>query len=76
MSVFKKQQPEPEDRQKERRRRLLTLLGLYLEDLLLISGCVCFTAAAALRWGAAGGLAVCGVCLTAFSVLIARAGRR
>lgn len=60
----------------ERRKKALALLGLYLDDLLLVSGGVCFTAAAALRWGAAAALAVCGGCLVAFSILIARAGRR
>lgn len=64
------------EEKKERRRKALALLGLYLDDLLLVSGGVCFTAAAALRWGAAEALAVCGVCLAAFSVLIAKAGRR
>ncbi len=65
----------PEERA-ERRKKLLALLGLYLDDLLMFSGGVCFTAAAALRWGAAGGLAVGGGCLMVFSVLVARAGRR
>ena len=60
----------------ERRKKALALLGLYLDDLLLVSGGVCFTAAAALRWGAAEALAVCGGCLAVFSFLIARAGRR
>lgn len=65
----------PEERA-ERRRKLLALLGIYLDDLFLISGCACFTAAAALRWGAAGALAVGGGCLIVLSVLTARAGRR
>jgi len=65
----------PEERA-ERRKKLLALLGKYLDDLFLVSGCACFTAAAALRWGAAEALAVGGGCLIALSVLIARAGRR
>ncbi len=65
----------PEERA-ERWRKLLALLGQYLDDLLLILGCVCFTAASSLRWGAAGGLAMCGGCLTVLSILVARAGRR
>ncbi len=64
------------EKRAERRRKLLALLGKYLDDLFLISGCACFTAAAALRWGAVGGLAVGGGCLIVLSVLIARAGRR
>ena len=51
-------------------------LGLYLDDLLMVSGGVCFVSAAALRWGAAAGLATAGGCLVLFSVLVARAGRR
>lgn len=65
----------PEERA-ERWKKLLALLGKYLDDLFLISGCACFTAAAALRWGVVGGLAVGGGCLIALSVLTARAGRR
>ncbi len=60
----------------QRRKQVLSLLGLYLDDLLLVSGGICFTIAAALHWGAAAALAVCGGCLVLFSVLIARAGRR
>lgn len=73
MSLWKRKDP---DRRAERRKKMLALLGLYLDDLLLVSGGVCFTVAAALRWGAAEALAVCGGCLVAFSVLIAKAGRR
>jgi len=73
MSRWNKKSPEE---RAERRKKRLALLGLYLDDLLMLSGGVCFTAAAALRWGAAGGLAVCGGCLMVFSVLVARAGRR
>lgn len=60
----------------ERRRKALSFLGLYLDDLLMVSGGVCFVAAAALRWGAAAGLAMAGGCLILLSVLVARAGRR
>lgn len=56
--------------------RAARLLGLYLEDLLLVAGGTCLTAAAALRWGAAAGLAAGGVCLIMFSVLVAWSGRR
>lgn len=56
--------------------RAVGLLGLYLEDLLLVSGGGCLTAAAAVRYGAAGGLTAAGVCLIVCSVLVARSGRR
>lgn len=52
------------------------LLGLYLDDLLMAAGGTCLVAAAALRWGAAAGLAAAGVCLIVFSILVARSGRR
>lgn len=52
------------------------LLGLYLEDLLLIAGGSCLTAAAAFRWGAAAGLAAAGVFLIVCSILVARSGKR
>ncbi len=56
--------------------RATAILGLYLEDLLAVSGGACLAAAAWMRWGAAAGLAACGVCLVIFSVLVARGGRR
>lgn len=73
MSLWKNENPV---RRAERRRKTLALLGLYLDDLLMVSGGVCLTAAAALRWGLAAGLAAGGACLVILSVLVARAGRR
>lgn len=73
MSLWKQKNPE---RRAEIRRKALALLGLYLDDLLMVCGGVCLIAAAAIRWGAAAGLATAGVCLLLLSVLAARAGRR
>ena len=73
MNLWKRRNQE---KRAERRRKALAVLGLYLDDLLLVSGGVCLVAAAALRWGAAAGLATTGGCLVLFSVLVARAGRR
>ena len=73
MNLWRRRSPEE---RAERRRRALSFLGLYLDDLLMGSGRVCFVSAAALRWGAAAGLATTGGCLVLFSVLVARAGRR
>lgn len=73
MNLWKRRDPE---QRAERRRKVLAVLGLYLDDLLLVSGGVCFVAAAALRWGAPAGLAAAGGFLILFSVLAARAGRR
>lgn len=73
MSLWKRREPEE---RAERRRKALSFLGLYLDDLLMVSGGVCFAASAALRWGAAAGLATAGGCLILLSVLVARAGRR
>lgn len=56
--------------------RLVQLLGLYLEDLLLLAGGICLTAAAAVRWGLSAGLAAAGICLIVLSVLVVRSGRR
>lgn len=55
---------------------LKNLVGLYLDDLLMTAGGICLIAAAALRWGAAAGLAACGVFLVVCAVLAARSGRR
>ena len=73
MNLWRRRSPEE---RAERRRRALSFLGLYLDDLLMVSGGVCVVSAAALRWGAAAGLATAGGCLVLFSVLVARAGRR
>lgn len=73
MSLWKQKDPE---RRAELRKKALALLGLYLDDLLMVCGGVCFIASAALRWGAAAGLSVAGGCLILLSVLVARAGRR
>lgn len=54
----------------------MQFLGLYLEDLLMSAGGACFVAAAALRWGEAGGLAVAGAVLVMLSVLVAKSGKR
>lgn len=73
MNLWKRRNPE---KRAERRRKALAVLGLYLDDLLLVSGGVCLVAAAALRWGAAAGLATAGGFLILFSILTARSGRR
>ena len=59
-----------------RRARAAELLGRHLDDLLMVSGGACLTAAAALRWGAAAGLAVGGAGLILCAMLVARSGRR
>ena len=48
---------ERRERREARRRKAANLLGLYLEDLLLLAGNGCFTAAAALAAGCAAALA-------------------
>ena len=73
MNLWKRRNPE---KRAERRRKALAVLGLYLDDLLLVSGGVCLVASVELGWGAAAGLATTGGCLVLFSVLVARAGRR
>ena len=67
---------ERRQRRRERRNALLRTLGLYLDDLLLLWGGMCFVAAAALKWGAAEALGVAGMSLVAYAVIVARAGRR
>ena len=46
MNLWKRKDPEG---RAERRRKALSFLGLYLDDLLMVSGGVCFVSAAALR---------------------------
>ena len=59
------------------RSKAANLLGQYLEDLLLLAGSGCFTAAAALAAGCAAALATAGACLTVYALVVARsAGRR
>lgn len=51
-------------------------MGLYLEDLLLLAGSGCFTAAAALAAGCAAALATAGACLTVYALVVARSAGR
>lgn len=55
--------------------RFLPLLGLYLDDLLMVAAGVCFTASAAIAFGPAAALAVAGACLLAYSIAVARSRR-
>ena len=48
------------------------LLGLYLDDLLLLAGGVCFVRAAFDLGGRPVALVTAGVCLTAYAVVVAR----
>ena len=60
------------------RRRCAALgrtLALYLDDLLLLGGGVCFVCAAYERMGRPAALAVAGVCLVAYALVIARSRR-
>lgn len=59
---------------KKLRQSARKLLTVYLDDLLLAAGCICFTTAAALKWGRAEALGVCGLCLTVCAVIVARGG--
>ena len=54
-------------------------LGLYLDDLLLLAGGVCFVQAAIDLGGRPAALVTAGVCLTVYAVVVARSrggGRR
>ena len=57
-------------------RWLLPLLGLYLDDLLMTAAGICFTASAATAFGCSAALAVAGVCLLGYGVLVGRARNR
>lgn len=65
---------EKPKRRERIRRALGRLVGVYLDDLLLCCGGVCFTAGAYLRWGTATALLVLGLCLIAYAVIVARGG--
>ena len=60
-------------RSKERLRRLLALLGVYLDDLLMLSAGVCFTVSAGTAFGCSAAFAAAGACLVAYSIVVARA---
>ena len=53
-------------------RWFLPLLGLYLDDLLIVTAGVCFTASAAIAFGVAMALAVAGICLLGYGIMVAR----
>lgn len=52
---------------------LLPLLGLYLDDLLMVAAGICLTAAAAVTFGCGAALAVAGFCLLGYSFVVAKA---
>ena len=56
-------------------RAAVRCFALYLDDLLLLAAGVCFTTAAGTLGGRPAALAVAGVCLTAYAVVIARSRR-
>ncbi len=57
---------------KKRLKKLGEALALYLDDLLLLAGGGCFVRAAWETWGRPAALAVAGVCLVAYALIIAR----
>lgn len=66
--------PQLRERLKKLSRLFRDMLALYLDDLLMLAGCACFVSGAAIKWGAAEALGVCGVCLTVYAVIVARGG--
>ena len=54
------------------RPRFLALLGLYLDDLLMVAAGVCFTTSAGMAFGCPAALAVAGACLLAYGIVVAR----
>ena len=58
---------------KDKLKKFGRVLGLYLDDLLLVSGGCCFVLAALDTWGRPAALAVAGGCLVAYAVVVARA---
>lgn len=57
-------------------KRFFRTISLYIDDLLLLGGGVCFVRAAYLWIGDAAAYASAGVCLTAYAMVIARSRRR
>lgn len=52
---------------------LIQLIGLYLDDLLMVAAGVCFVTAAAQLGGRPAALMVAGVCMLAYAIVVARA---
>ena len=53
-------------------RRVVRGLAMYLDDMLLLAGGVCFVKAALDLGGRPAGLAVAGACLTAYAIVVAK----
>ena len=62
------------ERLKKLRQLFRKIMAIYLDDLLMLAGCVCFVSGAAIKWGKAEALGVCGVCLVTYAVIVARGG--
>lgn len=56
-------------------RWVLHVVGLYLDDLLLVGGGLCFIRAARELFGRPAALLVAGACMVAYAVVIARSRR-
>lgn len=57
---------------KEKWKRALELLGLYLDDMLLLGAAACFTLGAREIGGRPAALLTAGACLTVYAVIVAR----
>lgn len=64
------------EEKRDRRNRRLKMIGLYLDDLLMLLGGVSLVTAAALAAGAAAAFAAAGCWLSAAAWIMARARRR
>ena len=62
------------ERQQKLHKLFRKIMAIYLDDLLLVAGCVCFVSGADIKWGTAEALGVCGACLVTYAVIVARGG--
>lgn len=74
--AYEEQVQQRKEKGAARRKKCLRSLALYLDDLLLIAGGICFVGSAGLYGGAPAALGTSGVCLVLYAILVARSGMK
>ncbi len=74
VSAYEEQVQQRKEKRAGRWKKFLVFLALYLDDLLLVAGGICFVVAAGLCGGAPAALGTAGAFLVIYAILVARSG--
>ena len=73
-SANEEQVQQRKEKRSARWKKFLASFALYLDDLLLVAGGICFVVAAGLCGGAPAALGTAGAFLVIYAILVARSG--